>query len=496
MPDLPHALYTAEQTRSLDRIASEQYDLPASVLMTRAGTAALKLLQNKWPDAKHIVVICGVGNNGGDGFELARQALSEAIQPTVFQFGDAQVMSAEALAAREQCLAAGVKIQPFENDIPVCDLIVDALMGTGLNRPVEGVLAQAIEAINSASKQTPVLSLDIPSGLHADTGQALGFAVNATVTLSYIGLNVGLFTGEAADHCGQINFDSLGVPAAVYGEVPATANRLSLHQYQPQLAPRKRTAHKGLFGHLLIVGGDHGMSGAVRMAAEAGARTGAGLTSVATRTAHAPFVTMMRPEIMSHGVEAAESIKPLLNAASAVTLGPGLGQGQWSQELFNQTIASGLPMVVDADALNLLSHAAEYHDNWILTPHPGEAARLLGCSTKDIQADRLAAVQALQKRYGGVVVLKGAGTLVFDGKAPIHLSDFGNPGMASGGMGDVLAGIIGGLLAQHFSLLDAACLGVILHGMAADKATELDGERGLLATDLLPHLRHFANLKH
>ncbi|MCC5797213.1 MAG: NAD(P)H-hydrate dehydratase [Methylophaga sp.] len=496
MPDLPHALYTAEQTRSLDRTASEQYDLPASVLMTRAGTAALTQLISKWPKTKHIVVICGAGNNGGDGFELARQALSEAIQPTVFQFGDEKVMSAEALAAREHCLAAGINIQPFENDIPECDLIVDALMGTGLNRPVEGALAQAIETINTASKQTAVLSLDIPSGLHADTGQALGCAVNATVTLSYIGLNVGLFTGEAADHCGQINFDSLGVPAAVYDEVPATANRLSLHQYQPQLAPRKRTAHKGLFGHLLVVGGDHGMSGAVRMAAEAGARIGSGLTSVATRTTHAPFVTMMRPEIMSHGVETAESIKPLLNAANAVTLGPGLGQRTWSRELFNQTIASSLPMVVDADALNLLSDAAEYHNNWILTPHPGEAARLLGSSTKAIQADRLAAIQELQKRYGGVVVLKGAGTLVCDGKAQIYLSDFGNPGMATGGMGDVLAGIIGGLLAQHFSLLDAACLGVVLHGMAADKATELDGERGLLAMDLLPHLRHLANLKH
>lgn len=496
MADLPHALYTAEQTRRLDSIASQHYDLPAYVLMTRAGTAALRLLKNKWPQTKHIVIICGAGNNGGDGFELARQALSQAIQPTLFQLSDAQPMSAEALAARDSCLAAGINIQPFQNTIPDCDLIVDALMGTGLNRPVEGALALAIDAINSASKHTPVLSLDIPSGLHADTGQALGCAVHATQTLSYIGLNVGLFTAEAKDHCGQIHFDGLGVPAAVYQQVPTTASRLSLHQYQSHLAPRKRTAHKGVFGHLLVVGGHHGMAGAVRMAGEAGARVGAGLTSLATRATHAALISMMRPEIMSHAVEASETLTPLLKAANAVTLGPGLGQTEWSQALYKQTLASGLPMVVDADALNLLSLAPEYRDNWILTPHPGEAARLLACSTQDIQADRLAAAMQLQQRYGGVVVLKGSGTIVCDGTTPLYLSDLGNPGMASGGMGDVLAGIIGGLLAQQFSLLDAACLGITLHGMAADKAAELGGERGLLATDLLEHVRHFVNLKH
>jgi len=186
----------------------------------------------------------------------------------------------------------------------------------------------------------------------------------------------------------------------------------------------------------------------------------------------------------------------LLQKATALTLGPGLGQSSWSRALFAKVIESKLPMVVDADGLNLLSQNPLRHDNWILTPHPGEAARLLGCSSKEIQADRFQAVCELQARYGGIIVLKGSGTLIYDGQPPTRLSTWGNPGMASGGMGDALSGVIGGLLAQRFSLMEAACTGVTLHGMAADKAAELDGERGMLAMDLMPHLRHLANLRY
>jgi NAD(P)H-hydrate epimerase len=199
---------------------------------------------------------------------------------------------------------------------------------------------------------------------------------------------------------------------------------------------------------------------------------------------------------MCYGVEHPNDLDPLLRPANALTVGPGLGQQDWGRDLFQKAIEAELPMVVDADALNLLSKEPFKYDNWVLTPHPGEAARLLQCTSEEVQADRFSAVKELQNTYGGIIVLKGSGTLIYNGENPVRLSTWGNPGMGSGGMGDVLAGVIGGLLAQHFSLMDAACVGVTLHGMAADKAAEQDGERGMLAMDLMPHLRHLANLKY
>ena len=493
MFNLPHDLYTAEQTRELDRIATDVHNITSSELMTRAGASALAAIKQLWPKAKHIVILCGPGNNGGDGFELARQAAANSYQVSTFDTGNQEQLPQTAAAARKALLATGAEIQHFKGKLPSADVIVDELFGTGINRAIEGEAADIIQAIN-ASKQVPILSLDIPSGLHADTGSPLGATVNATVTLSYIGLNIGLYTGHGPDYSGQIHFDALGTPPAIYKHFAPAASRVSLEKDGKSLAPRLRTGHKGTYGHLLIMGGDHGMSGAVRMAAEAGARVGVGLTSIATKTTHAPLLNLTRPELMCHGIEQSEDLAPLLKAANALILGPGLGQNTWGQALFKKAIETNLPMVVDADALNLLSKNPQHRDHWILTPHPGEAARLLNCQTTDVQADRFHAVQELQKIYGGIAVLKGPGTLIYNGNIPTRLSSWGNPGMASGGMGDVLAGIIGGLLAQGFSLMEAACVGVTLHGMAGDKAAEQDGERGMLAMDLMPHLRHISNL--
>jgi NAD(P)H-hydrate epimerase len=494
MLTLPPELYTAEQTRELDRLIIEQHHTPAGTLMARAGAAALQSIKQVWPQAKNIAVVCGSGNNGGDGYELARQALAADFQVSLFEVGNTEKMSHETSAARQALLATGHAVHRFEGTLPACDVIVDSLFGTGLDRPVGGLYADAITAINQMS--TPVLSLDIPSGIHANSGSVLGSAVKATVTLSFIGLNTGLFSGDSPDYCGQICFDSLQAPASVYEQVQPAARRITLNDRVALLAPRQRTAHKGHYGHLLIIGGNHGMAGAARIAAEAGARVGAGLISVATRDAHAPGFNLSRPELMCHGVDKCEKLMPLLEKANALTLGPGLGQDEWGTQLFHLVMESDLPMVVDADALNLLSQQPQHQDNWVLTPHPGEAARLLGCTTKQIQSDRFTALQQLHERYGGVIILKGAGTLIFDGQAPIHLSTSGNPGMASGGMGDALSGIIGGLLAQGLRPIDAACLGVSLHGMAADKAAEQDGERGMLAMDLMPQLRQLVNLRY
>lgn len=493
MLNLPHDLYNSEQTRELDRIVTQEHNISTAKLMARAGSAALVSIKTHWPHAERLLIVCGTGNNGGDGYELAKQALVVGYRVVVYQVGNEAEMTAETAAARAAFRATGTGIHTFEDKLPSTDVIVDAILGTGLDRELTGQYAAAIKAINN-DKRAPVISLDIPTGLHADTGTALGDAVKADITLSFMGLNKGLFTGEGPNFCGTVCFDSLKIPSAIYKKLVPIARRVSLENDAAGLAPRQRTGHKGHYGHLLIIGGDHGMPGAARVAAEAGARVGSGLTSIATRTAHGPILNITRPELMCYGVENADDLDPLLRPANALVVGPGLGQCDWGYSLFEKAIETNLPLVVDADALNMLSQNPRHHDHWVLTPHPGEAARLLGCSSAEIQADRFAAIQELQNRYGGVAVLKGTGTLIYNGEPPTRLSTWGNPGMGSGGMGDVLAGVIGGLLAQKFSLMDAACVGVTLHGMAGDKAAEQDGERGMLAMDLIPHLRRLANL--
>ena len=493
MLNVPHDLYTSEQIRQLENIAINEHNLPAAELMSRAGSASLDSLKLHWPLAKQILILCGTGNNGGDGFELARQAATNDYNVTVMQVGDQSKLTPTAQAARDALIATGTEIQRFKDKLPSTDIIVDALIGTGLNREVADDFKAIINAINH-NKHSPVLSLDLPSGLHADTGNVLGAAVKATITISFIGLNKGIFTGDGPNYSGKTCFDSLDIPSIIYKRLTPIAQRVSLEKDGARLAPRERTGHKGLYGHLLVIGGDHGMPGAARLAAEAGARVGSGLTSIATRTTHEPILNLARPELMCHGVENVDDLVPLLRSTNAITIGPGLGQSAWGNSLFQKAIETKKPIVVDADALNLLSKSAQHHDHWVLTPHPGEAARLLDCSSSEVQSDRFTAVKELQSRYGGIAVLKGSGSLIHNGQAPTRLSSWGNPGMGSGGMGDVLAGVIGGLLAQGFPLMDAACVGVTLHGMAADKAAEQDGERGMLAMDLMPHLRHLANL--
>jgi len=297
-------------------------------------------------------------------------------------------------------------------------------------------------------------------------------------------LKQGLFTGHAADYCGEIFYTSLAVPDDVFQQVSPSAVRVA----RIPLPRRHRCSHKGDFGHVLIVGGDRGYSGAARLAGEAALRVGSGLVSVATRSEHAGLMNLNRPELMCHGVETAGQLAVLLEKASVVVVGPGLGQSDWAKELFIAAISSRKKLIVDADGLNLLAKSPVVNVDWIITPHPGEAARLLSCSTAEIQQDRFASVLNLQAKYGGIAILKGSGTLIASGDE-LAVSTTGNPGMASGGMGDVLTGVIAGLLAQGMSLKNAAQQGVYSHGQAADLAAEKDGERGLLASDLMPFLR-------
>ena len=490
--NLPYDLYSVNQIRKLNKIANEWYNITPSDLMKHAGDSALNTIKNHWPQAERLLVICGTGNNAGDGFYLAKQALDNGYRVVVYQVGNNEKLNANVDHAKKKLLAAGNKVYSFKDSLPSTDLIIDAILGIGINRAVTGKYKKAIQMINE-DKYTSVLSMDTPSGLNADTGNTLGIAVKANATISFMSLKRGLFTGEGPNYCGTIYFNSLEIPCEIYHNVFPIARRINLENNSASLVPRERIGHKGSYGHLFIIGGDYGMYGAALIAAEAGARAGAGLISVVTQSTEV-LVNFSRPELMCHSVEYDDDLSSLLSIANVLCIGPGLGQNKWGESLFKKSIETNLPLIVDADALNLLSKHPSHHDQWILTPHPGEAARLLNCSSQDIQNDRFEAVRELQSRYGGIAILKGSGTLIYDGNSPIRLSNLGNPGMGSGGMGDLLAGMIGGLLAQHLFPMNAACIGVIIHGMAADRVAKKNGERGMLAMDLMPHVRHLVNL--
>ena len=487
----PPQLYLAEQVRALDRCAIAQFGIPGLTLMERAGAAAFGLLRTRWPAARHITVLCGTGNNGGDGFVVARLALQAGLDVRLLQLGDTKKLQGDALASAEKFRQAGGCVELFNELDFSTDLIVDAVLGTGLERAVSGPWETALLAANR--HPAPVFALDIPSGLHSDSGRILGCAIRAETTITFIGLKQGMFTGAGPDCCGRIAVDDLEVPGEVYQTVQESARLLRWQTFAAQLVPRRRTLHKGDCGHLLLVGGDTGFLGAVRMAGEAALRTGAGLVSIATRPEHAALIASQRPELMCHGVEQPDALLPLLARADAVAIGPGLGQQEWGQRMLRRVLQSKLPLIVDADALNLLAMEPEQRESWVLTPHPGEAARLLGCTTAEIQADRFLAVSRLQQRYGGVALLKGAGTLISSAPGKqTGLCCEGNPGMASGGMGDLLTGIVGSLVVQGKAIKMAAEMGVCLHGAAADLAARA-GERGMLATDLLPAIRGLIN---
>jgi NAD(P)H-hydrate epimerase len=483
MQKLPVTLYRTAQVRELDRIAIQDMGIPGFELMSRAGAAVFQCIRRQWPDAQSIAVFCGSGNNTGDGYIIAGLALAAGLRVSVYSLADPLNLNGDALTAyRNYSDAKGVTL-PFPAGEPIeADVIVDALLGTGLDRPVTGLYADAIALINQLPAH--VVAVDGPSGLNADTGNVMGCAVKAECTVTFIALKQGLFTGLAADYCGEIFYAALAVPDAVFQAVTPSAVRV----VKASLPRRNRCSHKGDYGHVLIVGGDSGYSGAARLAGEAALRVGAGLVSVATRPEHAALMNLSRPELMCHGVETAGQLTVLLEKADVVVIGPGLGQSDWAKALFLATISAQKPLVVDADGLNLLALSPVTNPGWILTPHPGEAARLLQCSIAKIQQDRFAAAAAIQASYGGIAVLKGAGTLIASND-DIAVSTTGNPGMASGGMGDVLSGVIAGLLAQGLPLKNAAQQGVYSHGWAADLAAEKDGERGLLASDLMPYLR-------
>lgn len=482
--DFPDALYSAAQVRALDAqlIAAGTTGFE---LMQRAARATWRAIVRHWPDASELTVLAGHGNNAGDGYLVATLARRAGWSVRVLTVGEPRRLQGDAANAHAEAVAVGVPVEPWSDESDLRGVLLDALLGTGLSGEVREPYVRAIDTINVSG--LPVAAVDIPSGLCADTGRVLGTAVTADLTVTFIGLKLGLFTGDAADRVGELIFNDLHADPDIVEAAPATA-RLLQPANLPGLTPRARTSHKGKFGHVLLIGGDRGFGGAIQMSAESALRCGAGMVSMATRNEHVSAALTRLPEVMVQGTHSANQLMGLLEQVSVLVVGPGLGQAAWGRSLLSAAANASLPQVWDADALNLLSSGAvSLPAHCVITPHPGEAARLLGISTAQVQADRPAAAHALSKQYAATVILKGAGSLIASPDGRLSVCSQGHPAMATAGLGDVLAGVVGALLAQGMDGFDAACLAVWLHANAGAQAGQ--SGRGLAATDLIPAIR-------
>ncbi len=490
--DLPRTLFSAAQCRALDRRAIEALGIAGYALMQRAAQASLALIRQRWPQVRSLSIWVGGGNNGGDGVVLARLAdeLGWSVQ-LVFADPSVRERARHEAASAWGDLPSSIQTQIYAGDMTIdADLIVDALLGIGLKGEVREPTASMIAAINASD--LPVLALDQPSGLDTDLGVPLGCSVRADATLTFIANKLGWLTAEGSAHSGERYWASLGIPQSLFKGVEPLANLTQQQCVTSLLPPRTPSAHKGDFGVVMILGGNLGMGGAVILAAEAALRTGAGRVILLTRPEHVSASLARVPEVMVHGIDNPPEFAALVEQSSALVVGPGLGQDSWARGML--ALAEGFdgPRLFDADALNLMVKAdLRAGGQAICTPHPGEAARMLGISAHDVQQDRLSAVRNLERKYGGVQVLKGPGTLTCS-QGQIEVCDRGNAGMATAGMGDILSGIIGALMAQGVTLADAARCGVWIHARAGDLAAAR-GERGLLASDLLAQIRVAVN---
>lgn len=495
-----YPLYTGQQVKIGEVKAAKLAKVPMYELMQRAGFATYQLFTRYYGSSKHLLVVCGSGNNGGDGYVVALFAKQAGYSVTVISTCERDKLIGDARRAMQEWVTSGGTIhelpsiqQTFLDDVlEQCDAVVDGILGTGLSGAVRKPIQRLIDTVNEYKK--PVIAIDIPSGLCSDTGCILGASISAAHTITFIGLKQGLVTGKAREVVGQLHYAGLDVECEFNSLEESGVETLSLTNLLSQLPQRKPTAHKGSHGRLVCIGGNAGFSGAISMCSTAAARSGAGLITALTHPSSILPLQVSTPEVMAFGIESNtdEVTEDKLVTADSIAMGPGLGSNNWAFKLYHGALASNKPVVMDADALNILAQQPSYRNNRILTPHPGEAARLLACSVEQIESDRYRAVRDLQKLYGGVVILKGAGTLVCDG-AKTYVCLAGNPGMASGGMGDVLTGVIAALVAQGLDLGLAARLGVVVHSEAADREAEEHGQVGLLASDLIAQIRAILN---
>ncbi|MFA5515244.1 MAG: NAD(P)H-hydrate dehydratase [Desulfuromonadales bacterium] len=502
-------LLTASEMRALDRRAIEEIGIPGVVLMENAGRAAAEILLRRFAALAPgpVLVLAGKGNNGGDGYVIARWLRHAGWQVRTLVLAEAGTIVGDAAIHLHALQQSGGEIF-FAADENALDqalsgqdaLLVDALLGTGLTSDVRGLYAQAIDWINAAA--LPVLAVDIPSGIDATTGKVLGRAVRAELTVSFDSLKIGHAVLPGAAYAGELAVVDIGIPVDLSRETGERHRLVDAAEARKQVSPRPLTGHKGAFGHLLVIAGATGKSGAAAMAAEGGLRTGAGLVTVACPDCIQEVLAIKLTEAMTAplpsvqgalGAAALPELKALWAGKKALAIGPGMGQGEETVALLRELIRlCPHPVVLDADAVNALAGCAEIllerSAPTVLTPHPGEMGRLAGASIEDIEADRIGTARRFAETYKVVLVLKGARTVTAFPDGRVRINGSGNPGMASGGMGDVLTGIIGALLAQGAPAEEAAALGVYLHGRAADRLLPLLGDAGMIATDLLREL--------
>ncbi len=482
-------LYSGQHCKQLDQVAINQVKIPGSSLMARAGQSAFEIVRKVWPSAKRFAIVCGSGNNAGDGYQLALALRQDGFDVNLYTPDLNATLSADAQRVKDACIQERIAIQELPDRLEHADLIVDALLGTGIKAPLKPAFIKAIQLMNESS--LPVLALDVPSGLDADTGQIIDTAVKADVTVTFVGQKYALLSGPATNYSGIVHFDSLELTDEVYDAVPFDGELLQLEESRSAVAKRLPNDHKGRFGHVLIMGAGHpGYSGALVLAGQAALVSGAGLVSAITHDSALPLMARAPAEMMIHPVTNLDH--NLFDRASAYVVGPGLGQDEYARTILTQALGANKPMVIDADGLNLLDKIEKRADSMVLTPHPKEAARLLGISVEAVEANRVEAAKQLHAKYKAVIVLKGAGTIIAGEQSYFYLCPFGNPGMATGGMGDVLAGLIGGLLAQGLTPLQAAKLGVVVHAQAGDLERTI-GEVGMQASDLMLHIRSLIN---
>lgn len=512
-------LTTTAQAREADRRA-EAAGMPTRILMENAGAQVAAAVARLAPEGGPVLVFCGKGNNGGDGLVAARHLVERGRPVQVWLAAPEEAYRGDAGANLALAKGWGIPLAPAPVEAEVLDrelaryaLVVDGLLGTGVQGPLRDPYRLWVAALNRYTG--PILSIDLPSGLDGDRGVAEPEAVRATWTITFGYGKPGLYLLPGADYAGRVEVVPIGLPPDVLEGQGEVVELLESRVVAQMLPPRPAESHKGTYGHLLVVAGSRNMAGAAVLAARGGLRGGAGLVTLAVPASLQRQVAAALPEALTYGlpeteagtlgVEAAEVVAQLLATRQALAIGPGLGTApetaQFFQALLERPEVQHCPAVLDADALNLLAQAPERVEAlarrpgglpWVLTPHPGEMARLLGRSTADVQADRPGAVREAAARFGGVVVLKGARSLVAHPSGRWAINPTGNPGMATGGMGDVLTGLVGALLAQGLGPWEAAAAGVYLHGLAGDLQAEARGPAGLLASevaDALPAAR-------
>lgn len=512
-------LVSAEEMRRLDRLTIERYGTPGHVLMERAGTGAARVLLDLFPHmrrkGRRAVICCGKGNNGGDGLVVARDLRRRGVACDVVLLGartdlagDAarQLRAYERGRGRIHELSRGGSLNALAARLAKAEVVVDAIFGTGLNSEVVGWHAEIIELINASG--VPVFALDMPSGLNADTGMPLGAAIQAEATATFGFAKIGQVLFPGAEHVGRLAVVDIGLAPEAVAEVPASTELLEARSMAALVPVRRPDAHKGDNGHVLVIAGSFGKTGAAQLVSRAAARAGAGLVTLVGPRSLYPIYAAGVLEAMTDALPDRDGrmlfdepyLKALVAGKTAVVIGPGIGTHGDASRIVSWLLEhAGIPVVLDADALtclavdaSILEHAAA---PVVLTPHPGEMSRLLGIETAVLQADRVGMARAYAVRHRCTLVLKGARTVIAGSGAaagaegaPVWINPTGNPGMASGGMGDALSGILGGFLAQRMRPTEAACLAVYLHGVVADGVAQATGEIGLLASDVIAHV--------